>query len=299
MIRFCCENCGCKIKAPETNTGKKGKCPKCGNALIVPEEININDLLVKNTQIKDNPVEPQPENDIPIEENESAGHRRLPWFIDIFLYPTSAPGLTNLAIFSIIPLITRILFIPGFILNFLIGFYFGWYLTECVRDSAKGKTRAPEAFVIADAREMLDQIEHIIGSYLIFIMPAFLYSLYAQKTDLIYWVLLTTGSFFFPMSLLACIMFDSTKGLNPILLLGSIFSTFFQYCLLVLLVIGIIFSFISITKITETENTRNFSITMLAFEGIFIFLETYIALIIAHLIGWFYWRNKEKLNWEC
>jgi hypothetical protein len=156
MIRFCCENCGCKIKAPETNAGKNGKCPKCGNALVVPKEININDLLVTNTEIKENQEEQQPENEIPPEENESAVLRRLPWFIDIFLYPTSAPGLINLAIFTIIPLITRILFIPGLILNFLIGFYLGWYLTECVRDSAKGNTRAPEAFAMADAREMLE-----------------------------------------------------------------------------------------------------------------------------------------------
>jgi hypothetical protein len=94
-------------------------------------------------------------------------------------------------------------------------------------------------------------------------------------------------------------MFDSVKGLNPILLLSSIFSTFSQYCVLVILVIGIIFSFISFAKLTGTENTQKFSITMIFIEGIFIFLETYIALIIAHLIGWFYWRNKEKLNWEC
>ena len=306
MIRFSCENCGCKIKAPETNAGKKRKCPKCGNKLIVPEEINVNDLLVTNTEIKENPEEPYIENEIPSEENESTDTRRLPWFIDIFLYPTSMSGLTNLAIFTVISIIIfilraslsiagRLISIPGI----LIGLYMGWYLTECVRDSAKGNTRAPEAFAIADIREMWDQVQHIIGSYLIFIMPAFFYSLYTQKTDLVYWILLTTGSFFFPMSLLTCIMFDSSRGLNPILLLGSIFSTFIQYCVLVILVIGIVFSLILITKLMPAENTQKLSITMFIFGGIFFFLVTYIALIIAHLTGRFYWRNKEKLNWEC
>jgi hypothetical protein len=37
---------------------------------------------------------------------------------------------------------------------------------------------------------------------------------------------------------------------------------------------------------------------MLIVGGIFYGVAIYVALVIAHLIGRFYWRNQEKLNWE-
>jgi hypothetical protein len=32
--------------------------------------------------------------------------------------------------------------------------------------------------------------------------------------------------------------------------------------------------------------------------GVFYFIGIYIILVIAHLIGRFYWRYQDKLNWE-
>ena len=53
------------------------------------------------------------------------------------------------------------------------------------------------------------------------------------------------------MGLLACVMFDSIRALNPILLIGSILSTFFQYCGLVLLIIGIVLAFRALTGMAD------------------------------------------------
>ena len=99
------------------------------------------------------------------------------------------------------------------------------------------------------------------------------------------------------MGLLATVMFDSIRGLNPILLLGSIFSTFFQYCSLILLVGGTILIFRSITTM-ETSETQQATVTMLILGGIFYAISLYSAFVVAHLLGRFYWRNQEKLNWE-
>lgn len=35
-IRLCCDNCGKRIRAPEERAGRKGKCPACGQVLVVP-----------------------------------------------------------------------------------------------------------------------------------------------------------------------------------------------------------------------------------------------------------------------
>ena len=37
MIRFNCKSCGQKFSVPESRAGKKGKCPKCRNIIVVPE----------------------------------------------------------------------------------------------------------------------------------------------------------------------------------------------------------------------------------------------------------------------
>jgi len=48
MIKFHCENCGQKFKVPETQAGKKGKCPKCKDTIVVPK-IQPQSHLTKQT----------------------------------------------------------------------------------------------------------------------------------------------------------------------------------------------------------------------------------------------------------
>ncbi|MFA7484708.1 MAG: hypothetical protein WCZ89_01615, partial [Phycisphaerae bacterium] len=40
MIIFVCEKCCQKIKVPDTAAGKRGKCPKCGHLIIVPQSFS-------------------------------------------------------------------------------------------------------------------------------------------------------------------------------------------------------------------------------------------------------------------
>ena len=77
------------------------------------------------------------------------------------------------------------------------------------------------------------------------------------------------------------------------LLLG----TFFQYCGLVLLITGIVLGFKAIPTI-QTDSTQQETISMIFLESIFYAILLYITFVVAHLIGRFYWRNQEKLNWE-
>ena len=332
-IELQCEKCGQKISVLRKKSAQAGHCPNCkstitvpgtekavvkpkketpddtnsyllGNdagltLLEVPDELKLQDQLDKPARTAEISTEPGLYETTQSEESESQEQRSVPWFIDIFLYPVNQEGLTNLAIFTIVPLISGALGLIGFIIRMLMGLYFGWYLTECVRDSAQGGTRAPEAFASMGVREMWEQMQHIAGCYIILIMPAFFYSLYAHKTGTIYWGLLITGSFFFPMGLLACIMFDSIRGLNPILLLGSIFSTFFKYCGLVLLVVGIVFAITALLGMFESNSVQGFSAARVAIDGVLVAILIYTAFVIAHLIGRFYKANEERLNWEC
>jgi len=347
VFTFQCQNCERKISVPKTHAGKKVQCPNCKERFIVPAvDIDVSPEtqsplpdrkfstgaltlldVPKEYRLKDQPAGQTSESEkatvseLELEEEqpkgeESIGERKLPWYIDIFLYPTSPSGLIHLLIFVAIPLLIDIIGtlmgplgigvgLLGFLLNVLIGLYLCWFITECVRDSAKGGTRAPEVFAMSDLGDMWSQALHIIGCYLILLGPFVFYHIFTGKTNVIFWLLLAFAAFFFPMGLLACIMFDSIRGLNPILLISSIFSTFVQYIWLVLLIVAIILAFSALPDLEPGNAQRSPGqrpqppgILTLIVGWIFNGLYIYIAFVIAHLIGRFYWRHQEKLNWE-
>jgi len=241
------------------------------------------------------------------EETEIPGKRTLPWIIDIFLYPVSQSGLINLAIFVGAPFIIRIIQIllgpfalavafPGFIIKILVGLYAIWYIAECVRDSAKGGVRAPMAFASADIGEMFSQSLSLGACYILFFGPVFFYSLYTHKTDIVYWLLLVYAVQFFPIGLLAVIMFNSSAAFNPILWLISILRTFFRYCGLVLLT-GTILLVIKAIRGIEPQGTQLSGVSTLLLGAILYGFTLYVTLITAHLLGRFYWQCKDRLNW--
>jgi DNA-directed RNA polymerase subunit RPC12/RpoP len=334
IIEFHCEKCGRRISAPRDHAGKKAVCPKCKSTFIIPaaqftdsaETQNDSGGLIAHSidssheltlidvpeeyKLKD---EPAVQSEVPEQaidqqqgskETESSEQRKLPWIIDIFLYPTSMPGLIHLMFFmgaQLVLYFLNFLLVFGLlilILRVLIVLYIYWYFTECIRDSAAGRIRAPEAFATSSLGDMWSQTQHIIGCYLIFAGPLGFYVLWTQRVDTLFWIFLAYGAFFFPMGLLACVMFDSIRGLNPVILLGSIFSTFFQYCGLVFLVVLIVLAVRFFTHIQGAEKMDQNWISKMLLRTLFYGVTLYAVFVVAHLFGRFYWRNHGKLNWE-
>ena len=374
MIEFRCKNCGQRIKAQDKLSGRRVRCPKCSNIVVVsaaggaelvPSQGGSGDLKVSSdldhlvfdvppkaeapeAGIKDG--EPGKrfeemrglEAGLRTEEEEKVSERKLPWFIDIFLYPTSTAGLTMLGIIIGLPLVMKImtnvmqaaalvfgpLYIFGvlfmclsIIVNIVIALYLYWYLALCVRDSAEGNLRAPDVLVNSPSLgDMVGQLFKLFGCFMIFVLAIYLYiarfegfgksfwaSLFytlflipvelpaAVVGDVIFWVLLFLVVFLFPMTLLAVVMFDSFTAFNPVLILGSIYSTFFRYCGLVLVFCGLCVP-IAITRKIVTE--RMVSAQFQLFPYIVRLISIYLLMVGAHLLGRFYWRYKEKLYWE-
>lgn len=235
-------------------------------------------------------------------ETEEIRQRTLPWFIDIFLYPASAAGIVNLGIFWFAPYLIRLVVritpplyvLPSLVSAWLQGFvgaYMLYYFAECIRNSSVGGIRAPETPDVSfdDVSELLTQLLYILACIAICFGPAGAYFLITKRTDSPLWIMLGCGVFFFPMVLLAVIMFDSLWGLNPVLLIRSIFSTFFRYCGLVACVCGLGAMIAIIMRISPQSRTLAFLL-----QAVFI----YLAMVMVHSLGRFYYRNQEKLNWE-
>lgn len=340
MLKFDCKNCGQKISVPEVYAGKKGKCPKCKTIVVVPK---INDDLflephnsnINKVEYSQQPPEPKLrlEQDFLLQtgpdELSAGGHnetneslpepeikekppeRKLPWILDIFLYPTSMSGLINLGIFWLLPIILgfiQILPIPFMwvivlIARILVAGYMYYFFMECIRNSASGGIRAPENIAsMPDMNDAAIQVIEIVVSVAIFWGPLggyLMYKIFWQSagttypynptTDTMFWLFFGYGIFFFPIGLLALAMFDSSSAFNPLLWITSILSTFFQYCSLVLFfcMLGWLFSKV----VTPFQKSQLF---LYLFRAAFI----YLAMVASHLLGCFYYLNSEKLNWD-
>jgi DNA-directed RNA polymerase subunit RPC12/RpoP len=329
MIRFHCENCGQKFSVPQTSAGKKGRCPKCKKVIVVPEIENA--ALVENQPEADaskissrnSILDSRLFEDIPKKkasdkykalddlrklqagkvETELPPERKLPWIIDIFLYPANFQGIIFLAIAVLVPLILQLaslfLYVFGLgllfsLLDAVIGMYVYWFLAQCVRDSAVGCLRAPETMAeTPDIWELLWQVLELFACLVLCAIPAGAYFGYTRRFDTVFWFLAGGGAFIYPMTLLAMVMFNSPDGLNPLVIIPSIFSTFFQYCGLVVLIAVIIFLYV-LTVFFLPPNLYS-RIVLSPFVRA---IELYLAMVAAHLLGRFYFKYQEKLNWD-
>jgi DNA-directed RNA polymerase subunit RPC12/RpoP len=404
MIKFSCKNCAQQINVPEVHAGKRGKCPKCGEIILVPDKstfftfrcgncgqkINFskmyagkkgrcprcNNIFVipkgktsfaaaiqagpDSEKIAPKAFSPDPRLfDMPKEmsaagqpsgqqlvsdsvlddeqrlrqvmmvgriEHEPPPERKKPWFFDIFLYPTNKSGLTMIGIIIGIPILFGLVFafmyflafifppmlilmpvihmigvILGFIIFVIFGMYYYWYLCECVRDSAEGGIRAPETIGHTPGLgELFSESWKTCVCLMFFALPMFLYFLYTGKIDWIFWTLLGFGVFLFPMGLLAVIMFDTLSALNPAIIIGSIFSAFFPYLGLILM-LGVVI--VSVRYLMPLYNLiTSGGSSLLAIGTILVYssgiADFYMFMVMAHLLGRFFYKYQERLNWE-
>jgi hypothetical protein len=238
--------------------------------------------------------------------------RKLPWIIDIFLYPLNRAGLSILLISVGIPFAMRVVvafffflmgaFPPALILWVLaiilrwaalaiFLLYMNWYLCECIRDSAAGGIRAVDTTAATPGlAEILGQMLKVIAGIAVAMAPAIIYVRHTASADALFWTLYGAGGFLMPMALLGVVMYDSLRGLNPILLIGSILRTFLYYCALVAFCYPVCLLVATTVRHMRHQWIVGFGLLFLAF---------YQLLILAHLLGRFYRRNEERLGWDA
>jgi hypothetical protein len=273
--------------------------------LDVPEEYKLKDEPVDQSDVSGEAIDQQQESerDSEAEDTEFVRQCTIPWFIDIFLYPFNLVGLIHLIglwllLFLLCPLVIAFLdlgieYIP--IVYFLAVAYSLYYFAQCIRDSAAGARRAPDlraSSVKSDRWDYISQLLIVVGSIAVCFWPVAVYYIVTVRSDLTYWLLLACGGFFFPMVLLAVVLFDSFGALNPILIIGSIFRTLPPYCGMVLFFYAGALLFMEI----DSPVNRFWLLPMVSFlvKG----LQLYMIIVAVGLLGRFYNRYEKKLNWE-
>jgi len=320
-LKFRCPNCSQKLTAKENVAGCIRVCPRCKRKITVPEPSSPASLPDRSSN--DNPADlskpldngllnltPAPEETEKKEDTrqreeellasfhsetppEHTGQRRMIWPLDILLYPTSVSGLTTLGIMVgltfLLPFVGLLPFMD-LILLIIMVLYFGWYLAECVYDSTKGGTRAPEVLT-PGLGGMWSRVSYLVATHVLFALPLVIYSLFAREADFVFYGLLIWTILFFPMGLLAMAIMDSTTALNPFVLLGAIFRTFFSYIGLLVLLVAVTFLMGWLWNTLTSFGPALLS-TLIGGTGFY-----YTMMVQAHVLGRFYWRNRERLDW--
>jgi hypothetical protein len=318
MITFKCRSCGHSLRVPEAGAGRKGKCPKCSTVIRVPRlepeppeplaPVDLPDgdegaLHLKRESLPASSSEGLPawavdnvaETLLRDDHQEDQGKRKYPWPVDILLYPANAPGLVNLGLFWFLPIgvafVCQFIFIPclGFILSLVVPAYMIYYFADCIRDSAKGNTRAPDNVSNVPAvRDAFAQFLCVIATIVMAFLPTGIVFVFYRQMNGLAWVCFGLGVFMLPMALLATIMRDTGAGLNPFVWIMAILRTLIPYTGL-----AGIFLALNVGLVFYMQATDDYLIRHILVTGPFI----YTAMILMHLFGRFYYRYEKRLDW--
>jgi hypothetical protein len=239
----------------------------------------------------------QPEEDV----EETGAVHKLPWFVDIFLYPISVSALINLAILSFLPRMLPPLGHLNYwmhlppslaIIVILIG-YLIYCLSDYIRDSADGNRRAPDIelslSILTNAWELVWLILNTFICVTVCVGPLVAYLIITKRTDITFWLLVTYGILYLPMVLLGLVLFDSLRALNPILIIASILNVFLPYCGLILLFLAVCGLIAIILVIMPQSWILSYILSAICI---------YLTIVMSHVLGRFCYRYREKLNWE-
>ncbi len=231
--------------------------------------------------------------------------RKLPWFIDMFLYPLNAHGISKLLVYWLFPVLIAVvsIFFPPLILLYVVFVaYFYCYLTDCVRDSALGAIRATGGIsYFPSLGDAFTQFFQLIALSLAFYLPLLLYIIYVMadsggkvqadelRYSLMFKLLVGLGMLFFPMAVLRMVMFDSLfEGLNIFMLIKSIIRTHIYYLWLAFLFF-LLFWFYDYVSAHMHD-----SIVMGMLSKAF---YIYVLMVLAHLLGRFFYVHQKRLDW--
>lgn len=190
-----------------------------------------------------------------------------------------------------IPIFGIVLALIVSVISFIIRVYACWYTCFCVRMSAEGQIKAPDALQHDEGGlwEMIKQMFRVAVAIGFCVLPAILYSRHYKRTDELFWGVLAVGWFFLPMTLLSTIVYDSLAGLNPFLIVISIIRVLFKYVLLVL-ELSIPFGLFVIAAVYSKQLGIWFILPAQA-------ILLYLAFVGAAMLGRFFYRNETRLNW--
>lgn len=182
-----------------------------------------------------------------------------------------------------------------FVVGIALGAYICIFMRNVILTSSRGDLTLPN-WPDLDLEDVRGAAFQFFGVGLISFGPSLLAAFWsASDPELarnIRYGLWGAGACYFPMALLAVVIYDDLAALNPVLVVVSIFKTPLRY-LSLLLFLGAVFggSFL-LDFVLPTTGVRVMTWIVTGFAGI------YTSIVAARAIGWFYHCGEDELGWK-
>ena len=338
MIRFRCEHCREWLSIAEARAGEMGMCPLCKQATRIPQAGEASPTAEDGHSSEPHPMSRQSAGgDRPLsllrepskpDEHESQKvafycetqgpahaasrpvvHREPETvapsrarLIDVLLYPMNFDGLAATVILALglwgVRLFPFLFWSPWYdfrITGLMVTYcLFGaWcaaiYFAFCIFDTSKGGTRTPAILPgYAYAGGELPSFM-LMGAVASCFCPAAFYRIFGGNMGLYFWVLASAGAFLLPMLLLACTLLDSVEAFDLRFVVRSITATLPAY-------LGLI---ARLALLLSLAGALHLDSWQWGLPRVFFYAAYLYALWIAgHLLGRFYLRQKDKLQWD-
>jgi|GEM_PF-1285893 len=190
---------------------------------------------------------------------------------------------TQMILLSMLGLFAMVFFVfcTGYVVSFL---------KSVVMTSASGETKLPEW---PDLSNFHDDIQMPLIQYIAIMVacfcPALILGLLHYKILAI--VACVLGVFVLPMAFLGVSIADGLAGLNPLVIIPSIFKVFGPYCVVCLISLGIFLMSLLGEYVMDFFPLRFIAILLVSL------FEFYLLCVEMRILGILYLTRKEKLGW--
>jgi DNA-directed RNA polymerase subunit RPC12/RpoP len=335
MIQFHCKSCGQEFSVPEINAGKKGRCPKCKNVVIVPQSAAPSPSSLP--QQEDEPLRLKYDSDLPTEparpiytlpqQEHRAGPEplvdiaadagKLPppseekpaTLLDIFTFPISVLGIIHLLLFWLGPFLIGLLQMTIFLMccygagvimaaYLLLFAYFYYYLSNCVIAAAKGEHSAPDVSLgeVTTVGDLLRHLLLLFAAAFICFGPSFGYTLYLYfGQDLVFPAWRTDTVYW--------LLYGLGVFLFPMFLLAVVMfdsTTALNPFLIIGSVVSTFLPYCGLSVLFFIIGLIMLRITYFtpAWAIASWGFDVYLMFVAAYVLGRFYRRYENRLNWE-
>ena len=212
---------------------------------------------------------------------------------DALSYPLRGSGILVMMIGTVVAMLLQLAaFAPviGLLAILIFYAYFIAYYYQILQKTATGSDVEPDWPDVTDfLDDMVSPTLHVIG---VFVISNLLWALAIWQTgedSLLSWAAQAFGMFYFPMALLGVVILGNLGGANPFHVIPSIVRTISTYAMVGFIAVGL--SFLIDFIISKLSGNPIVS------QGIATALTLYFITAHARLLGMFYRKEEEKLNW--
>lgn len=212
---------------------------------------------------------------------------------DALLYPFRGAGLLIMILGTVLAIVLQIVSLAPFvgIIALLIFYgYFTAYYYQILQQSASGSDLEPDWPDVSDYwDDAIRPVIQVLGVLLVSNSLWFLAVWQLGEESPVTWLAEMLGMFYFPMAILGVVTLGHIGGANPLLVIPSIFKTLPRYAVVAAIAIALPLLLDAITQLATSNPYLSW--------GLSTFLTLYLITAHARLLGLFYQRNEEKLDW--